>query len=243
MSADRVSLDYTVRESPRARRVNLRVSPADGLVVVVPVGFDLRGIPDLLEEHSEWIARAMARIGPISPRTAQAEKPKEIRLIAIDRTWRVEWSEETAVSSRVESSGAFGIRVSCVTRDGESWRDGLRRWLIERGREHLIPWTEEMASTLDVSLDRITIRCQKTRWGSYTSRPGRPGRVSLNAQLLFLPHRLARYVILHELCHAVHANHSAQFWRLMRTHEPESDSLRTELRTAWKHVPLWVSQL
>jgi len=50
---------------------------------------------------------------------------------------------------------------------------------------------------------------------------------------------LVRYVFLHELCHSVHLNHSAKFWNLLRQHEPQTDRLRKELRTAWSYVPGW----
>jgi predicted metal-dependent hydrolase len=166
--------------------------------------------------------------------------PDQITLAAIDRTWQVEWLAVPENSVTVNPSGPFELQIRGDIDDGAAWRAALRSWLIERGREHLIPWTEEMSATLSVELERITIRCQRTRWGSHTTRPGRPGTVSLNAQLLFLPHSLARYVILHELCHAVHADHSAAFWALVQRHEAASDRLRAELRGAWRHVPQWV---
>jgi predicted metal-dependent hydrolase len=230
-------LEYTVRESPRAKRVRLRVTAADGLVVVVPQGFDRRDVPELVAEHRTWIANALEQIdGHRAERPRTDELPNEIRLAALDRTWQVRWQETSDADVLVEPTGPFGLHVSGRLHDRRACRVALRRWLAERGREHLVPWTEEMAETLGVRLRRITIRCQRTRWGSYSTR----GTISLNAQLLFLPHRLARYVILHELCHVVHPNHSPAFWHLMHTHEPESERLRAELRRAWRYVPRWV---
>jgi len=229
-----------VRESARAKRVSLRVSPAEGLLVVVPKGFDRGEIEGLIEANRSWIERAFERVEALRPREAPpGSRPDEIHLAAIDRTWRIDWQEADEPGAVVVAPGPFDVRVSGSIDDRSAWRRALRAWLIERGREHLTGWTEEMARALDVDLERITVRCQKTRWGSYTSRPGRAGRISLNAQLLFLPYRLARYVILHELCHATHPNHSPAFWDQVRRHEPESDRLRAELRRAWRHVPDW----
>ena len=235
-----LTLSYSVRESARAKRVRFQVSPADGLLIVVPKGFDRREIEGLIEANRSWIERAFERIEALRfSGDLQGIRPDEIHLAAIDRTWRVDWQETDEPGVVVAAPGPFDVRVSGSIGDRSAWRRALHAWLIERGREHLTGWTEEMARVLDVDLDRITVRCQKTRWGSYTSRPGMAGRISLNAQLLFLPYRLARYVILHELCHAAHPNHSPAFWEQVRRHEPESDRLRAELRRAWRHVPDW----
>jgi predicted metal-dependent hydrolase len=214
------------------------VTPSEGLVVVIPKGFDRALIPVLLEENAAWIARSLRRV---ASRPSVTARPEEVRLAAIDRTWRLDWLQTAEPNVTVSADGPFRLRLSGSVGEEEAWRPALRAWLISQGREHLIPWTEEMADTLGVRLSRITIRCQKTRWGSYTQRAGDAGSVSLNAQLLFLTHRLARYVILHELCHAIHANHSPAFWNLVRRHEAASDELRAELRSARRQVPLWIS--
>lgn len=235
--------EYTVRESARAKHVRLRVTLSDGLVVVVPKGFDRRRIPWHIEAHREWIVRALAEIeAERSALAPSADRPTSIDLQAVAQTFHLDWIEGPGEKISIAKAGPFRLHVSGPVDDRATWRAALRRWLIDRGREHLIPWTEEMAKTLGVPVERITIRCQKTRWGSHTSRADRPGTVSLNAQLLFLRHRLARYVILHELCHAVHPNHSPAFWELVRSREPDADRLRKELRNARRSVPRWITE-
>lgn len=229
---------YTVRESARAKHVRFRVTISDGLVVVIPKGFDRGQIPKLVEEKREWIARALKEIETRWAALPSTDhRPETIELPAIGRTWRLEWRETAAPRASVSEIGRFQLSVQGPIGDRAAWRPALRRWLIERGREHLIPWAEGMASTLGVQVQRVSIRCQKTRWGSYSTN----GTINLNAQLLFLPERLVRYVLLHELCHAVHPNHSSSFWDLVRFHEPDADRLRGELRNAWRFVPGWLA--
>jgi predicted metal-dependent hydrolase len=81
-----------------------------------------------------------------------------------------------------------------------------------------------------------SIRGQKTRWGSCSSRQ----TISVNCKLLFLPSELVRYVLIHELCHTVHLNHSAAFWALVAQKEPDYQQLDAGLRDARYHVPLWL---
>jgi predicted metal-dependent hydrolase len=237
----RLHPEYAVRESARAKHVRFRVTIPDGLVVVIPVGFDRGRIPKLVEERRDWIARALKEIETRWAALPSTDhRPETIELPAIGRTWRLEWNkvdEATAARISIAELGLSRLSISGSIGDRSAWQPALRRWLIERGREHLIPWAEGMASALGVQIQRVSIRCQKTRWGSYSTN----GTINLNAQLLFLPGRLVRFVLLHELCHAVHANHSSSFWALVRTHEPDADCLRVELRSAWGLVPGWLA--
>ncbi|MFA5131039.1 MAG: M48 family metallopeptidase [Patescibacteria group bacterium] len=74
---------------------------------------------------------------------------------------------------------------------------------------------------------RLTIRNQKTRWGSCSKQ----GNLSFNFRLFYLPARLRDYVIVHELCHLKEFNHSAEFWRLVAKTVPNFKNLRKELRS------------
>jgi len=232
-------IDYTVRESRRAKHVRLKVSASDGLVVVVPAGFDRRRIPALIDAKRGWIERSLQQVeARRAAMPSPDRRPDTIELRAMARTWRVEWVDRMGPRITVDGIGSDVLRIVGPIGDPETWRPALRRWLIEQGREHLIPWAERLADGLGVTVRGTSVRCQTTRWGSYSTRSG---TVSLNAQLLFLPERLARFVLVHELCHVRHPDHSPAFWDLVRVHEPDTETLRAELRTAWRYVPVWVS--
>lgn len=235
--------DYTIRESVRAKHVRFKVSLADGLVVVIPKGFDRRRIPALIDEKRRWIDRALKQVEAHRAAMPSPDaRPEEISLPSIGRTWLLEWHETNDPKIRIGKIDASRLRLSGPIDDRDTWRVALRKWLLARGREVLVPRAQALADELGVRIERVTIRCQKTRWGSYTARRGQSGTISLNAQLLFLPERLVRFILLHEICHARYPNHSASFWDLVRAHEPDTDRLRAELRGAWKHVPRWITE-
>ena len=77
-----------------------------------------------------------------------------------------------------------------------------------------------------ISIGRITIRNQKSRWGSCSKK----GNLNFNYKLVFLPPELCDYVIVHELCHLKEFNHSRGFWDLVGETQPEWRILRKKLR-------------
>jgi len=74
--------------------------------------------------------------------------------------------------------------------------------------------------------NRISIRNQRTRWGSCSSKKN----LNFNYRLLFLPKRISDYIIVHELCHLKELNHSRRFWNLVAEVIPDYLDIRKELR-------------
>jgi hypothetical protein len=79
------------------------------------------------------------------------------------------------------------------------------------------------------------VRRQKTRWGSCSSR----GTISLNAKLLFLPPPLVDHLLLHELCHTRHMDHSPAYWTCVAGFEPDYRRLENEVTRGNRYVPAW----
>jgi predicted metal-dependent hydrolase len=82
------------------------------------------------------------------------------------------------------------------------------RSLAEEARRDIPPRVQRYAAMMGVSYGRITIRNQKTRWGSCSSK----GNLNFNCLLMLAPEEHRDYVIVHELCHRRQMNHSKRFW-------------------------------
>ncbi len=228
---------YRVRESARAQRVRFCMTPRDGFVVVVPIGFDRARIPGLIREKADWVQRAAEKLDAYRSRHEQDEhrmQPRRIHLQGVDGTWTLEYEPSRRASVRVLEQGRH-LTVHGALPDTVDAHAALRRWLVAKGRRHLLPLVENEARGRPFTYRKASVRCQRTRWGSCSQA----GRLSLNAQLLFLPRELIRYVVLHELCHTVHLDHSEAFWTLLGTFDDDVDQHRREIRTGWLHVPPW----
>lgn len=223
--------DYTVRRSSRAKHVRLHITPAEGLVVVVPLRFDANRVPDLLDAKRGWIDRKLATIEHIEVDLAL---PETIELKAVGETWHVNYrpTPSAGVSAR-EKDNEFTL--SGAIDDHGKCRAALRRWLARQAKQHLVPWLENLSDAHDLPFRKVTVRGQKTRWGSCSSK----GSISINFQLLLLDPELVNCVLIHELCHTRYLNHGPKFWALVGQFEPDHRQLHQRLKREWGRMPGW----
>lgn len=129
-----------------------------------------------------------------------------------------------------------GLVLSGATGDDAACRAALRRWLLRRAKRELTPRLDALAAETGIGYGRCQVRIQRSCWGSRSST----GTISLNASLLFLEPALVRYLLVHELCHGVHMNHSRRYWRRVARHEPDYRELDRRLGDAWGEMPGWL---
>ncbi len=232
---------YRLRESRRARRLSIRVSPHAGVEVVVPRGTPAWRAERLVRERRDWIDRAVARLEARGMARWQRPSgvPERIDFHAVNLCLPVQWRCDDRAGVRLLADEA-DTRVEIRSpRHDQLPAAAMHRWLLTQGRVHLAPWLASLAQELELDYARVRIAGQRTLWGSCSVR----GTVSLNYRLLFLPPRLCRYVLVHELCHLLHRNHSSRFWHRLESLLPGAVMLDRELRTIGALVPDWVEYL
>ena len=99
--------------------------------------------------------------------------------------------------------------------------------LADKMQTDFPPRVRQYAEKIGVRYGRITIRIQKTRWGSCSSK----GNLNFNCLLMCTPREVQDYIIVHELCHRVEMNHSSRFWKLVETYMPDYKESEKWLKT------------
>ena len=220
---------FAVRVSPRARRLTARVHVGGRVEIVVPVGVNAHAVRDFVQRFTPWIDRKVAAmrsfVAPMEP------VPPTIEFAFTGEFLTVEW--QRAPGNKLEHAGG---RILVRAPDDSAARVLLQGWLKGAAEQRLTPQLLKLAADLKYSISRVSIRCQRTRWGSCSTR----GTVSLNCSLVFLRPEVVRYLFVHELAHTKHMNHSAAFWRLVEKLEPDCRRLDRELLAGWRTVPAWV---
>ncbi|EGB15765.1 protein of unknown function DUF45 [Pseudodesulfovibrio mercurii] len=228
-------LPLTVRANPRARRVLVKLVPGRGLEVVTPCRFDPALVPGILEEKRPWIERTRDRMLAAGTDLSGAlpDLPETIEYRAFERTVRVDYLDRPGTVRLLEN--AARLQVAGPAADREAILDGLRRHTVKKAREVLLPWLDRASRATGLPYEALRVRRQRTRWGSCSSR----GTISLNAKLLFLPAPLVDHLLLHELCHTRHMNHSPAYWACVAGFQPDYRRLEQEVTRGNRYVPAW----
>ncbi len=224
--------DWRLKVSPRARRVTLRLSMAEGLCVVVPRGFDARRAPAIVAERADWIARHMARMTARYGRApgVPPSLPGGLDLRACGEIWPLDVCPGPGRPRLVQNAGRL---LLAGAEEAEARRELLLGFLRRRAAAVLPPLLRELAAAAGERVGAVTVRNQKTRWASCSSR----GTINCNCRLLFLPPGLTRYVLLHELAHLRHMDHSPAFWGRVAELDPDWRGHERELGRAGPLVP------
>lgn len=226
---------YTVRESARAKYLQLKIGRYGEVEVVLPRGMSRRHVAPFVARHHDWI-EAQRRRHRRRGGEVQQGLPQQVALTAVGEHWQVHY--QSSPSSRLSCRRRAGHDCIVVrSPDEQRSRSLLQRWLSRQGRYHLVPWLQRVSEETGLAFSGVSIRGQKTRWGSCN----RHGHISLNRSLLLLAPATVRYVLVHELCHTLHLNHSAAYWRCVERFAPDYRLHERLLNEAAFALPQWLT--
>lgn len=224
---------WIVRTSRRARRLSVRVYPGGRVEIVAPPNASAGVVQRFIGQHRQWIDERVRDFATLV--SVETHLPLNLELSALQRRYDVEYvADACAPRVLLQAPGQLMVRGSTAHR--HEIAKALRNWLAEIAAEQFGEQLRALADRFGFEYERCQIRRQRTRWGSCSMS----GTISLNVCLLFLEPSIVRYLMIHELCHTQHMNHSARFWSLVANCEPNYRSLDRELTRSWRQVPWWV---
>ena len=181
----------------------LRVRPDGQLRLTVPRGGSRAKGLRFVEKHRAWIERERVRLA-----AAQGS-----RRWTTGTSILLRGQPETIVITPAGSTATltYGDRTVRIPQGTVEVRSLVERDLRELAREELVPRLGELASAHGLVVGRVTIRNQRSRWGSCSPN----GSIALNFRLIQMPSAVRDYVLVHELMHLRLRNHSRRFWRLV----------------------------
>jgi predicted metal-dependent hydrolase len=161
--------------------------------------------------------------------------PKKIQLTATGKSWRVSYLHTPGKLAMLELPQRklviYGKRYS-----KRAVIKLLIKWIKIKAKEHLTALTIKLNEKVKVRYKKLRVRSLQTGWGNCSSDK----TISLNYSVVFLPPILVRHLIIHELCHIRHLDHSEQFWNEVAKYDKRWKRNKVALHKAGIHIPDWV---
>lgn len=224
---------YTIKKHKLARHVKLRTSIHQGLVITVPVRFNIKDVPAIIEKHKPWILK---QFDQIKLQIVSQTLPDHISLPMLEERWNIQYI--ASQSKKIELFCRPNEEIVLVGKIEQQTicRKLLISWLKDKSKKNLVNLLHLLSAKTQLHFQNVFIRNQKTRWGSCSANK----TISLNYKLIFLPQPLAQHVLIHELCHTRFLNHSNKFWDLVAKHDHDWKKHKKMLKQAEQLVPGWV---
>jgi predicted metal-dependent hydrolase len=198
-----VELDYTIRRSQRARHVRVEVDAHTGVRVTLPARAREREAALAVAQLRPWIERRLAEVRAARDR------------LAVPAGHVPYLGAHLRLAPEVGRVRAHR-RGEALLVPADEPRDAIERWYRRSARTEIAPRLDEAVAALGRAYTKLTIRGQRTRWGSCSTT----GAMSFNWRLLLGPDEVLDYVVWHEACHLVVMDHSRRFWSLLERHRP-----------------------
>lgn len=205
--------NYTIRRQKR-KSIQLHIVAANTLLIKAPVKVLLRDILSLLKTNAFWLKKknTLLQKQVISTPVAIVNGTK---LLFKGTALTLQLTQTLCKPSVTYTSTC--LLVNLYKNSSYTPTIFLLKWYQSQAYIHLVKRTTFWCNQLETTVNHITIKDQKTRWGSCSSL----GNINYNWRIIMAPESVIDYLVIHEVSHRIHLNHSTAFWQLVQKHSPQ----------------------
>ena len=220
------------RVSAKARNIRIEIRSAREVVLVIPRRATKAEARAFLQSREAWIGQKIAELkqrhadAPLDPQRLNWDQRDRLPLRGVELPLRLVGASLRAINVRVDSDAITVFCPSAQLGERARLQRALRQHLQHLARQDARQLIDAEAARLALRPGALRIADQKSLWGSCAAN----GNISLSWRLLMAPPAVFRYVVIHELCHVRHHDHSDAFWALVAQQMPDFDSQRRWLR-------------
>jgi predicted metal-dependent hydrolase len=205
------TIDFRLEYSDR-KSLGITVTPEMEVLVKAPTDTSMEKVKEKIRKKAPWIIRQQSFFLSFQPKTPNRKYISGETHLYLGRQYRLKViSEEFKVNSEaVKLKGQF---LEVWTQDNSRVKELVENWYLEKAKEKIKPLAEKLfdnfirKNNLSLSTFHFSLRQMPTRWGSCTPK----GKIIFNPELIKAPKGCIEYVIIHELCHLIHHDHTQKF--------------------------------
>lgn len=200
--------------------ISLKVHPEQGVIVKAPFWVPEMTVKRFVEEKSAWIQKHLNRI--ISSKAPAKQYFEGEKHLFFGREYPIVLLH-VDIPSRTKAEICEDSLQICIYKGHEGdkrsteIRDALLRFYLETGIGVITEKVNHFSSQIGVEYSQIEIKKVSSIWGSCSPS----NKLCFNRKLIMAPHEVVDYVVIHEVCHMVHRNHSSRFWGLVAKFDPQ----------------------
>ncbi|WP_231654589.1 M48 family metallopeptidase [Ralstonia solanacearum] len=215
-------ITYQVAERPTRRTLGIEVHPDGRILVLAPTGCDDTTIGEKVRLRAGWISRQLATFSRYERHTVPRQylSGESHRYLGRQYRLRVVANDSGVPKDQIKLTRGEMVVQSVGKLPPEKVRELLHRWYLTRAREIYDAVLSEVFEHFErrgFQIPRISVREMRSRWGSLSPA----GQMTLNSRLVQAPRPCIEYVIVHELCHLVHRDHSRAFFAILEQMMPD----------------------
>lgn len=210
------NIKYSIERRDR-KSLAIEVHPDNSVCVVAPLDATLEQIQSKVERKAPWIAKQQRFFNGRPEKAIQPEWVSGENIYYLGRQYRL---KILAGDPYVKLSGKYLNVTVNDKEDKKKIADLVNTWYLKHAR---IKFEERMILLLPIlerenlKMNSLMIRKLDKRWGSCTAK----GNIVVNADLIKAPINCIDYVLIHEICHLKHHDHSNKFWTLLNKYCPD----------------------
>lgn len=214
-------LDFADRKT-----LGISVHPDKTVHVSAPMDTSIEKVKQKVYSKADWIIRQQAFFLSFEPLTPPRKNVSGESHLYLGKQYKLKVRE-----SNTEAVKLHGGQLEVFTKDKSDTKRVerlLKNWYRDKAKQHfelLFESALPIAINFSKTQPYLEYRWMTKRWGSC----GRDGKILLNLELIKAPKKCIHYVIVHELCHLAHPNHSRAFWELLEKQIPDWREVKDRL--------------
>jgi predicted metal-dependent hydrolase len=202
-------MEYHIKRVARTRSLRVRVEPTGAVVVTAPKLIPKMIVDRFITQHEGWIARQQRKMN--LTKSAFPTFDWEGKVVSyLGRLYDLRFKIQDLRILKDRST----IYFCPITRNVDDGKKMIISWLKREGEAYILKRLPELAEKMETQYSKVVFRQQKSRWGSCSGR----GNLSFNWRLIHFKPEVIDYVIIHELAHTKHHDHSRRFWEVVETY-------------------------
>lgn len=223
---------FIIRKSSRSKRISLRISQQYGLEIIVPSRTSEKKALKFLEAKHDWVKKYQHLLTPAIPTTTL---PEQIDLKFINEQWKINPAKLKIKEKITVESETYDLNLNDhLTLTDQLYQ--IKLWLKHKSLQHLGERLDFLSRLHGLPYGKLKVGFQHSRWGSCS----KDKNINLNCKLMLLPDPLVDYVIVHELIHTLHFDHSPKFWQAVAKLIPNYKDRIQQLKNLQPQLPAWL---